>query len=506
MKSNTSLSGSLAEIKIPANKSMVSPLLSFVGELAAQLGFDDPASLKVQLLIEEAFSNVIKHAYVEDGGGFCNIEARTEEGRLALSIRDQGLPFDFSTIGAAEQEGIGSKLMKAIADEIEFLYLGKAGKQITFRIKLPERSIDDDLTESEKQEVLGDSPEVREDIPTLRPIVKEDAVAIARCVYRVYGYTYLNENFYYPSRIAEQIERGKMVAFGGFNKDGEIVCYWGVTFHHLDDKVVESANAVVDPRYRGHDLFAKIVGMTKDRMKEMGVYGINSKAVTAHPASQKTLLKIGGKETGVVIANSPASSVFKNMNERTDETRRAVVMFYTRILEEPRHVVFPPERHAAMVERIYTHAGMNREIHREQESALPESLPDSAQMDVKIVIDWARADLKVLEPGKDLIPQIKFRVRELCQQKLEVIVLDLPILHPSTAYFCVEAEKLGFFFCGILPEPTHGDYLRLIFLNHVKYAPEQTVIVSDFAKELHNYVVSLSSVATGTHPSTANSQ
>ena len=479
----------LAELRLPADTMMVGPLLSFLDALAKQVGFDAQGALNLQLVAEEAFTNVAEHAYEASAPGTCDVSVTLEAGRLRIGFRDQGLPFDFSSSGADVSSGIGSRLMRAYADEIHFNYLGKEGKEIAFYMRLPQAPHSPTSVVAQANAVLAEGVALRTDKAEIRQVTEHDAVAIARCVYRVYGYTYLNENFYYPDRIAEQLKAKKILAFGGFNAEGELVCYWGVSFQNAHDKVVESANAIVDPRYRGHGLFGDIFALIISHLRGLGVYGINSKAVTTHPASQKTLLKIGAKETGVIIANSPATAVFKHMNEQADETRRAVVMFYTPVVEAPARQVFVPAHHADIMRKIYAHCQLNREVCVADDTHLPANLPPVGQLEVKVVTDWARADLKIVTLGENLVPQLKRHMQELCQQKLDVLEIDFPLSQAATPYFCREAEKLGFVWCGVLPDPEQGDFLRLVYLNHVAYRPEQTVIVSDFSRELHDYVL-----------------
>ncbi len=86
------------------------------------------------------------------------------------------------------------------------------------------------------------------------------------------------------------------------------------------------------------------------------------------------------------------------------------------------------------------------------------------------------------------------QLKQLCLKKLSAIILDLPLDNPATRTKTVLAERLGFFFCGVMPamSETGADYPRLIYLNNVDIDADRPVIVTDFGKELAAYVLAQS--------------
>lgn len=97
--------------------------------------------------------------------------------------------------------------------------------------------------------------------------------------------------------------------------------------------------------------------------------------------------------------------------------------------------------------------------------------------------------MRVSHFGKDLVDLIGFRLHELCLQKIDFIYLNLSLTHPMTQQICAPLEMKGFFFAGIIPEMFDGDVLRLQFLNNVDIDFEKVTVVSDFGKEIFDYVV-----------------
>ena len=99
------------------------------------------------------------------------------------------------------------------------------------------------------------------------------------------------------------------------------------------------------------------------------------------------------------------------------------------------------------------------------------------------------ARIRVDRYGRDIVADIRLKLRELCLQRWDVIHLVLPLADPNTSQLCRPFEELGFFFAGILPLGlVSGDALILQYLNtfSVRYSAIQTA--SRFASDLLAYV------------------
>ena len=78
----------------PAQFENLDHVREFVGAAARKCGLDAPAIYAVQLAVDEAFSNIIEHAY----GGECldqiECECQIASPGLTVTLRDCGSPFD----------------------------------------------------------------------------------------------------------------------------------------------------------------------------------------------------------------------------------------------------------------------------------------------------------------------------------------------------------------------------------------------------------------------------
>jgi len=217
--------------------------------------------------------------------------------------------------------------------------------------------------------------------------------------------------------------------------------------------------------------------------------GMYSEAVAVHPYTQKGNISLGAHETGFLIGFTPSTMFFKKIEKQQRTKRQTTVLFYLKLKEEEQKKVYLPFHHKAMIKKIYEMSGLNRKIEKATEKNISQNIDEKSQIDVKVQTEPGRAFMKVSQFGKDVVELIGFRLRELCLQKIDCIYVDLPLNHPMVQRICAPLEMKGFFFAGIIPEMFDGDVLRLQYLNNVDIDFEKVTVVSDFGKELFEYVV-----------------
>lgn len=478
----------VARITLVAKVEFLPAVASFVREISTKLGLSGNDIEQLELVVEEACLNVIEHAFDPGEQGSFDVVILRKPGQVVVAVEDQGLPFDFRKFDVEKESGLGIILMKAFADEIHFLNLGRRGKRVELVKNLPYKDVEAYISEEEKDRALPLSP-VPEDIQlTIRLMRPDDSVDLSRCVYRCYGYTYANGDVYFPDRVREFLESGLLISHVALSPDDEVIGHLAIRKEHPDARIGERGQAVVDPRYRGHGLLNKLISASVEHAKGMGMYGTYSEAVTVHAYSQKAALSIGARETGVLLGFTPATMLFKKIREGNRQQRQVAVLLYTRLNEEPQRDVYPPFHHQAIIRSIYERNNFRRNIISAPDVKDQFDIPTSSQVDVRVQADASRAFMLIAQYGADLEGLVKFRLRELCLRRIDCIYIDLPLSHPATPKFCASLEMLGFFFAGVIPEMLGGDVLRLQYLNNVDVDLKNVQIESDFGKELLDYV------------------
>ncbi|MEW6717104.1 MAG: ATP-binding protein [Chloroflexota bacterium] len=123
----------------PARYENLSQVRDFVAELAKQAGFVDKVIYRVILAVDEAFTNIIDHAYGGEGLGDIECTCQITEEGLTVRLRDQGNRFDPTLVPEPEikkslhevsPRGVGLFLMRQIMDEVSYEFTDK-GNELT---------------------------------------------------------------------------------------------------------------------------------------------------------------------------------------------------------------------------------------------------------------------------------------------------------------------------------------------------------------------------------------
>jgi serine/threonine-protein kinase RsbW len=101
----------------------------FVSDAARNFGFSDEEISKIALAVDEACTNIIKHAYNFDPTKDIMISIVTNGGKFVVMIRDKGKWFNPENIPMPNMHeyltqfkvgGLGMYLMKKLMDEVEY--------------------------------------------------------------------------------------------------------------------------------------------------------------------------------------------------------------------------------------------------------------------------------------------------------------------------------------------------------------------------------------------------
>jgi serine/threonine-protein kinase RsbW len=101
----------------------------FVEAAARQFGFVDEDVSNIVLAVDEACTNIIKHAYGGSSTGEIRVTVIREGTSFEVQIHDQGRPFDPESIhppnlkqhlSEYRRGGLGVYLMRRLMDQVEF--------------------------------------------------------------------------------------------------------------------------------------------------------------------------------------------------------------------------------------------------------------------------------------------------------------------------------------------------------------------------------------------------
>ena len=109
--------------------SEISKLATFIGELSEELNFTPELNFNLNLVLEEAVSNVILYAYSKEVQKEITLLANISDNNLIFVLTDSGKEFDPTkvpdadvTLSAEEREigGLGIFLIRQIMNTVEY--------------------------------------------------------------------------------------------------------------------------------------------------------------------------------------------------------------------------------------------------------------------------------------------------------------------------------------------------------------------------------------------------
>ncbi len=110
----------------------------FVGQAAETCGFEPDDVYRVQMAVDEAFSNIVEHAYAGEPLEEVECECLLSPIKLTVILRDHGKPFDPNqvpgprlndSIDDREQGGLGLFFMRKLMDEIYYEVISEGSKK-----------------------------------------------------------------------------------------------------------------------------------------------------------------------------------------------------------------------------------------------------------------------------------------------------------------------------------------------------------------------------------------
>lgn len=109
----------------------------FMAHAARQVGLDESAIFHIELVCDEACTNIIEHAYSGEDKGIIQVSWQVVENHFVMTFHDQGQPFNPDQVPiphpppdatATQQEifdnlqvgGLGIHFMRKLMDDVQF--------------------------------------------------------------------------------------------------------------------------------------------------------------------------------------------------------------------------------------------------------------------------------------------------------------------------------------------------------------------------------------------------
>ncbi len=116
------------ELRVEARLENLRKVSEFVRDIGQQLRLTEEAMFDVDLAVEEASANIVRHAYRPGQAGDILLRVETTDDVVRITLTDWGLPFDpekvtpfdvRATVKTRTEDGTGLRLIHSLMDDVE---------------------------------------------------------------------------------------------------------------------------------------------------------------------------------------------------------------------------------------------------------------------------------------------------------------------------------------------------------------------------------------------------
>ena len=127
------------ELTTPSHTENLEMIRNFISHLAQKAGLDGMAAMEIEVAVEEACANVIKHAHQSDEAKPLRLQIKIGKQKLTALVRDEGQGFDpkqldeqnaRELLAKPKPGGRGILMMKMLMDEVHFEIGNGKGMQV----------------------------------------------------------------------------------------------------------------------------------------------------------------------------------------------------------------------------------------------------------------------------------------------------------------------------------------------------------------------------------------
>ncbi len=475
-----------SQLSVPSHPDSASITGAFVRELVALARLPVEQATHLVLAATECFGGIVGCADAPSDRDPLDLIAILTPRSLTLQIHERGAPFDPSDATAAADgaplRGPAWERIRHAVDEARWFNRGSAGMELHLTAHRRDGHVTQQLPEAELTAFPHEEPQARAQSYSIRRFRPADAIGVAQCVYRSFGYTYGDADLYYPDRLVHLNETGQLVSLVALDEAGAIVGHLGLERPDLGP-IAESSDAAVAPAHRHRHLLERLRALAEEEARGIGLQGLVGYPVTTHCFSQRMDEAVGARLCGVVLGQLPRSTTFKGIATAPAAQRVSTLLYFKHLHTPTSMIVHAPAHHRTMIERLYANLGVAPEF------GAPAPATGAGRLVVGLDRSWGFGEIDVETVGADTEVEIRRARADLCAvAEVEVVYLYLPLAQAGTPDLCERAEGDGFFFSGIGPRfAKDGDALCLQYVDG-ELDPRLLEIETPLGRELLDYV------------------
>lgn len=462
------------EAKIPPQAAFASLVHAFVDDAAWRAELHAAQRSAIARCSALAFERIVRDAMADDAEPIRIVATCTPE-HLRISIFERGLPIDEAI---AQRSGVWPRITGEV-DEAHWRLHGKRGTELELAVARPPLATASPDIPTAAQDAVAAPPQTY----TIRRFQPADAAGIARAFYLTYGYDYTFSAVYVPERLTALNSANDYISVVAVAEDGEIAGHYALR-RDAGTPIAEGCGALVVPAHRGRDLLKRMRYTVEDEARSLQLAAYYTEPVTTHPRTQRESFEVGARACALMLGGSPPSFLARHMDLTAKGQRQSFMLYFKALEPRASRIIYPPQRHRAMIEKIYGHLTLPVEI---RDGATAPA--GKGEIRTGIAHGDGVATIEIASIGSesaDLAAQTVSDLRSLAH--VGALYALVPLEDAAAPQLSDALERMGFIFSGVGPWMIDGtDALRF----QMPLTPiDMSVLTIDgeFARELFDYV------------------
>lgn len=461
------------ELRVPPHADYASVVACVVADAASRAQLEEERAGALRDAAAEAFSLIARIAMAGEREPL-RVLARWTPAELCVSLIERGEPIDDSQ---ARRDPQWQAVLDRV-DRAQWKFHARTGTELQLAVQRPHGLGAANSALPVEDRSLPAPPQTY----SIRRFTAADAPGVARAFYLTWGYHYIFPAVYVPERLIELNANDAYISMVAVAENGEVVGHYALQ-PVPGAPIADACAAIVVPAHRGRGLLDRLRAAAEEEAMRLGFAAYYSEPVTTHGRTQSESAKFGAKLCAIVLGGDPRSFVPKKMSVTGAAQRQSFTVFFKPLVQREKRPVYAPPRHREMIAKIYAQLGIEIDM-RDGEPA-----SGNGDLHVEVVRAEGYATIDVAAAGPATGDQLAQAVADLRHiARLGAVYVNLPLDEPATPELCETVERLGFYFCGVVPWAMHGrDVLRMqqpltrIDLTGV-------TVIGDFGEELKVYI------------------
>ncbi len=323
----------------------------------------------------------------------------------------------------------------------------------------------------------------------------DQARALARCVYDVYGLTFHRSYLYEPETTLRLNQRGHLTSFIAVQGErcvGHIAAvrpYYEYTIAGspvASDAIREVGQAMVLPHLRGEGVRAQLTEALRRWAIGEGLRGLYTRCVTHHTLSQRAAKEGGGIPSALLLAGVPFWVRYEADGGPRSSQPISTVSYYTVLRDGGEHDIWLPELDRDVYRAIYGRLEQPRTFRTEEE--IP---PVAVATKVRVHFDPAKHQgrIHVLRAGPDVAELVIQRYRWLMAGRIQHVLILAPLDNPFVAKAVTAWKGEGMIFGGVLPHLMGADAAVYQGVREVDLRPDAIQVIDPLSVKLRSRAI-----------------